>query len=831
MVGLVLVSHSRALALATQELVRSMTGPALPLAIAAGVGEEHRELGTDAVEISEAILSVQGPEGVVVLMDMGSAVLSSETALDLLDESARANITFCPAPFVEGAVAAGVTANLGAPREEVCREALASLQQKNHALAEKSSTPAPSEALQKADAAGQTIRLTVPNLHGLHARPAARLISETRPFHAEITVRNLTNQRGPVSVRSLSSLASLEILQDNEIEVAATGDDASSALEKISGLVKGGLGDPLPPRNGKAPAAAQAEPPVTPKQTDRGVPVAEGIAIGPGTHLEEADFEIPQNKIENDAPEIARLQKAVADAREALATRQAQMRATVGAAHAEIYEAQALALQDPELIDRAISFIRADHDNTALAWSRANEEIARRYESLQDPYFRARGADMKDIGRQVLEALGVKRAPAKPLSEPRILVAPDFAPSQIASLERKFVLGVILLDGGPTAHSSILLRALNIPTVVQAREVFAGRSPDSVQTLALDGSTGKVWLDPAAEVLADLRARQVDQRQRAAEDKESCLQPGATLDGHRVEILANIGHASEAREALQAGAEGVGLLRTEFLFLERDSAPTEEEQMEALRSIGVELKEKPLTVRTLDVGGDKKLPYVQLAPEENPFLGVRAIRLCFQQEDLFATQLRAILRAGHQHEFQIMFPMIADLSDLRRAKAVLEKVHLQLEHEKIPHLWPIKTGIMVEIPSAAIAAEALAEQVDFFSIGTNDLTQYALAADRGNPALLPYQDSLHPAVLHLIQHVVKGAARFNRPVAICGEAASDELAALIFVGLGVHELSMTRTKIARIKSVLRQHKLGDVQQLAEKALACHTAGEVRALLR
>jgi phosphoenolpyruvate-protein kinase (PTS system EI component) len=273
----------------------------------------------------------------------------------------------------------------------------------------------------------------------------------------------------------------------------------------------------------------------------------------------------------------------------------------------------------------------------------------------------------------------------------------------------------------------------------------------------------------------------------------------------------------------------VGLLRTEFLFLERHSAPTEEEQFRALSTIAEKMNGKPLVVRTLDVGGDKELAYLEMPPEGNPFLGVRALRLCFSHGDLFTTHLRAILRAGHGRDLRIMFPMVATITDLDRATACLEQVHRELDAQHVPHLWPVKMGIMIEIPSAALQAETLARQADFFSIGTNDLTQYTLAADRGNSELATYQDALHPAVLRLIELVVTGARKHNRPVAVCGEAASDERAAAVFVGLGVRELSVTGAKIPHIKASLRRQSLANLRVLAHSALHCHTAAEVRAL--
>jgi phosphoenolpyruvate-protein phosphotransferase/dihydroxyacetone kinase phosphotransfer subunit len=837
MVGIVLVSHSRALALSVQELVRAMTGPALPLAIAAGAGQNHQELGTDAVEISEAISRVKGADGVLVLMDMGSAILSSETALDLLDDSARTNVRFCAAPFVEGAVASGVTANLGASLDEVCAEALAALKQKEAALnptlgAEDKSSRTTRQPTEGSPAQGsKKARLTIRNRHGLHARPAARLITEMRPFHCEIALRNLSNQRGPVSLKSLSSLASLEILQDNEIEVTASGDDAAAALEKITQLVESGLGDDLSaPKKARAPAPRQNLQ-ISPVQAVAltPVPISNGIALGPAIYFQAAALEIPQEETDDVAAEIEHLQTAITSVRKSLENRREQMTATVGARNAGIYEAQSIALQDPELVNDAIGFIQQGRANAALAWNRSNRQVVRRYESLQDPYLRERACDLEDVGRQVLESLVARKATGPELTGPAILIADNLTPFQVSALPKERVLGVILLDGGPTAHASILLKALGIPAVVQARSFFDGTNLSHLPPIAFDGSSGRIWLDPDERLTAELRSRQGAEQKRHAEETKACSLPAETRDGHIIEIFANVGSASEVEAALQSGAEGVGLLRTEFLFLERDSAPTEDEQRETLLAIAEKMGDRPLVVRTLDIGGDKQVPYLPMAPEENPFLGVRALRLCFSHADLFNTQLRAILRAGRGRDFRIMFPMVANFTDLDLATACLEKVHRDLEMENVPHLWPVKTGIMIEIPSAALLAESLARQADFFSIGTNDLTQYTLAADRGNAELAGYQDALHPSVLRLMEMVVNGARQHNRAVSVCGEAASDERAAAVFVGLGVQELSVSGAKIPHIKAILRRHSLAHLQQLAHSALHCQTAAEVRAL--
>jgi phosphoenolpyruvate-protein phosphotransferase len=387
------------------------------------------------------------------------------------------------------------------------------------------------------------------------------------------------------------------------------------------------------------------------------------------------------------------------------------------------------------------------------------------------------------------------------------------------------ILGIMTVGGGPTSHSAILARALGIPAVSGASPTLE-RLP--VGTLvALDGFNGAVWVNPAPAVLAELKAR----REAWLESRQKLIKVSHTLaetrDGQRVEVFANIGSVQDAQTAVKNGAEGIGLLRTEFLVLTRETPPSETEQLTVLRQIGLAMGDRPVTVRTLDVGGDKEVPYIKLPPEANPFLGVRAIRMSLRNPDLFMVQLRAILRAGADFHFRIMFPMIANVDEVRQARYWLEKAHQQLVDEKLPHIWPIETGIMVEIPSAALLSRALAQEVDFFSIGTNDLTQYTLAAERGNPLLSDLADALHPAVLRLIGEVVVAAHAAGKWVGVCGELAGEPLATPVLVGLGVDELSLNSGGIPRTKSIIRTIDTTEVRLLAKQILETESVSEVR----
>jgi phosphoenolpyruvate-protein phosphotransferase len=384
---------------------------------------------------------------------------------------------------------------------------------------------------------------------------------------------------------------------------------------------------------------------------------------------------------------------------------------------------------------------------------------------------------------------------------------------------------LVTAAGGPTSHSAILARAMGIPALA-GLEI----PPDQLanqEEVALDGFRGLLWIEPPEERLESLRSQRQAWLQRRAELLESSTRQAVTRDGKRVEVAANIGNLLDARMARKNSAEAVGLLRTEFLFLTRSTPPSEDEQVEALSQISNILGPIPIIVRTLDVGGDKDLPYIDQPMEHNPFLGVRAIRLSLRKPDIFQTQLRAILRAGFGSQMRVMFPMIARVEEVVQAKELLQEAHASLEEDGLQHLWPIETGIMVEVPSAALLSDALAEHVDFFSIGTNDLTQYTLAAERGNPALSELADALHPAVLRLIGRVAESAHARGRWVGVCGELAGETLAAPVLVGLGVDELSMNPGTIPAIKSILAQVDSAQAQELANQVVNCNGASDVR----
>lgn len=823
MVGLVIVSHSRALAEALLGLLRQVTPTSISVAIAAGIGDDRHEFGTDAVEIMEAIQSVYTEDGVLVLMDLGSAVLSAEMAREFLPDEMKSRIRFCPAPLVEGGVAAAVQISLNGDIDTVYREALDALMPKREHLGLETSESKPLPEVVLQDGA-ETITLTLTNLHGLHARPAAKFVQTAAGFKADIRVLNLTNGKGPVSARSLNAVATLGAVENHQVQISALGAEAGQALAALKALVEANFGED--------PAHSVVVAPTTVSSNSGGaIPISEGVALGALFHYQPPAPPIPQDKAENLDGEWHRLQAAVSVTAREISQRARQLKTTLGATDAAIFDAHGLILQDPTLLDAARDGIFSRSENAALAWHNAVLQAADGFRALEDAYLQARAVDVEDVGRQVLFALSEKGTVA-PMSfdKPVILCAPDLTPTETSLLDMKMVLGIITAGGGPTSHSAIISRALGIPAVAGVGTLLDNH-PDGLM-IGLDGFNAEIWVNPGSDKRAELEQRRSDWLATREKLQQASHALAMTRDGQRVEVFANLGGLADARSALENGAEGCGLLRTEFLFLTRTTAPTEEEQYSLLRQIYETMgADRPVTTRTLDVGGDKELPYVEMPQEPNPFLGVRALRLSLTRPELFMPQLRAILRAAFGLPCRIMFPMVADVSEVRRAREWVEKAHADLEAEHIPHAWPVELGIMIEIPSAALLGPVLAREVDFFSIGTNDLTQYTLAAERGNPALSHLADGLHPAVLLLIKKVADAAHQAGKWVGICGELGGDAEATAILIGLGVDELSMNAAGVPRIKGVIRDCTMDAARALAARALDCATSSEVRKLVR
>ncbi|HCW51610.1 MAG TPA: phosphoenolpyruvate--protein phosphotransferase, partial [Clostridiales bacterium] len=522
---------------------------------------------------------------------------------------------------------------------------------------------------------------------------------------------------------------------------------------------------------------------------------------------------------------------AIADIQDQLEEIKAKAAGAVGAHEASIFEAQLLMLADPELLGRTRKAIQTESLTAEEALERSGRELASVLEELPDDYLRARAPDLKDVVARVLALLRGRRGvhPLAALERPVVLVSDELLPTDTVVMDREKVVGLVTEAGTPTSHVAILARTMGIPAVVGARGVAS--SVRSGETLIADGTSGTVVAGAGPDEVQRWRSREHARRASEKPLRSQARLPAVTMDGHRVRLEANIGVPADLEVALAFGADGVGLFRTEFLFMGRDSLPGEDEQFEVYRDCLTAMAGRPLVVRTLDAGGDKPLPIPGLEAGPNPFLGVRGLRLCLERQDMFLVQLRALLRAAAaappgQTQLRVMFPMVADPGEVEAARRLLALAAEQLDRQGVAR-GPVAVGVMVEVPAAAVLADLLMEQVDFVSLGTNDLTQYVMAADRTNSRVAHLADALHPAVLRLVKAVVEAGRRACKPVAVCGDLAGDAEAVPILVGLGVEELSMAPPLLPRVKAAVRALSRPRAEELARRALGCRTAPEVR----
>jgi len=816
--GLVVVSHSRALADAAVALAREMLhGEPVRVEVAAGL--DDTTFGTDATQIMTAVEAADQGQGVVVLMDLGSAVLSAELALELLDDDVRDRVVLCPAPLVEGLVVAAVAAAAGADRDEVAAEAAGALAGKTSHLA----APEPQAAPDPASAPDElTGAFTVANPHGLHARPAARVVQAVRAFDARVLIRNRTTGSAWVPAGSLSKVATLGVLSGHDVEVRAGGNQAREALDHLLELAARNFDEPL---DGPAPPAAPAAPAGMPSAAGGGVgigtapiPTSPGVGIGPAWSPRLAPIDLTGIEAGDPAVEWSGLTASIAAVRRSVSQVRARATRDVGEAEAAIFDAHLLLLDDADLLDDVRRRVDGGQ-SAAAAWSAATDAVAAEFAVVPDPYLQARAADVAAVRDAVLrELLGLAHGGGAPSG---VVVAGDLTPAEAAELDPAQVVAVVLAYGTPTAHSAILLRARGIPTVVGAGADVLDIAGGTL--LAVDGGTGEIVVDPPPPVQERFRAKAADLARRRSAALADAAAPARTGDGVAVHVGANVGSAEDARLAAACGADLAGLVRTEFLFLDRAQAPDVDEQEAVYRAIAEALPGRRITFRTLDVGGDKPLSYLPMPAEANPFLGLRGIRLSLAHPRLLAHQLTAIVRVAHDGPTSVMFPMVSTLDELVAARRMLDDA-IKLVGRGTPN--GLEVGMMVEVPAAALKAQVFAPHVDFFSIGTNDLTQYALAAERGNAAVAGVGDAYDPGVLKLIEAV----CRTGVAVAVCGELAADDRATPLLVGLGVRELSVTPPAVPAVKQRVRGLDSGSAASVAAAAVAAEGANAVRALL-
>jgi phosphocarrier protein FPr len=841
MPGLLLVSHSRALAEAAVDLIRRTVIPTLPIAAAGGVGETHSEIGTDAIDIQQGIESVVQSDGVLVLMDMGSAILSSEMAKDLLGDST--NVRLCSAPLVEGGIAAAVQIQTGSSLDDVVAAAQRSLLPKQDQLGDVGLNAEPASV---PSAAEESFESVLENLYGLHLRPVAALVKALGSEAKNVQIENVTGKRGPVVAASLVNIARLQAKKGDTIRFLLSGPDTVRVRKEIESFLERLRHEDAHPVQSVAAKddSAGLEP----------IAVSAGLAVGHVLFGDRLDVRIPDTRPDNPAEinnECCRLTEAIAAAQENVGKRVAKFSTSLNSTELAILEAQQLILSDQVLLDKAQERIRSKPVNAAAAWYETLTEIADDQAGAADDYLKQRAIDFREAASAVVQQLIGQTNQFAHLNEDHVLVCTELNPTLIDQIQSTRITGVIELAGGSLSHGAILARSIGLPVVANAaRSEPALRS---AQLVAIDGSTGQLLIDPTPAVVQEWRRKQDDARELHQKAVQLSQTPALSADKVPFQVMANAGKRRDVELALANGADGIGLFRSEFLFGAFSTLPSEEEQLVAYRDALEPIRlltnanehqrtstndsertnhpEFAVTLRLLDIGGDKPLPFLSPGEESNPFLGVRGLRLLLRHPKFLESHLAAILRLAELFAIKLLVPMVTSISEIFRLKQHLEIAHQSLTARNLSHRWPIEIGAMIETPAAAVAFDQMIEHLDFASIGTNDLTQYVLSAERGNPELEEFADSMHPAVLRLCREAIKIANEGKLPISICGEIASDPAAIPLLAGLGLRVFSAAATAVPTIKATVRGISLSEMTtDRVNRLLGYRSAAEIREAL-
>lgn len=824
MVGIVVVAHSAKLAESTIELGRLMMQGGVQVAAAGGTDDPENIFGTNAFQIQRAIEAVFSDDGVLVLMDMGSAILSAETALEFLNDEQRSKVYLCEAPLVEGTIAAIVCAGAGGTIEEVITEARGALAAKAAQL-QIDDRPPDTASTSSKDISSRELALTIHNSLGLHARPAARFVATANKYKSQIYVRNIDRNTPLVSARSINSIFTLGVLQNHQILIRAEGPDAEEALLALGSLVERNFDEDVKEQGSSMTKGAPER--YAGKNVLIGEPVAQGIAVGPAIHYLPSISEAEEKARGTSEEEWQRFLKAIESVKQDIKSMQKSLTARIGVYEAEIFDSHLLCLNDPSLLEAAKKDIDQHSQSAETAWENAIDTIIKSYRLMDDPYLRSRNVDLVDLKIQVIQALAGKPPMKFKLEKAAVLIAPELRPSDISNIDSLKLLGVCTAGGAANSHSAILARALDVPVIFGLG--MAITAIEEGTTIVVNGNEGSVLINP--ENIDLYKKQQQTWRNKKTAEHRAAKKPAITMDGKQIEVTANIANPLEAHKALLYGAEGIGLLRSEFLFLNRQNAPSEEEQVITYRNIAQSLADHPIIIRTLDIGGDKNLPYLHQHAEDNPSLGERGIRFSLNNLDIFKIQLKAILRAGQGYNIKIMLPMVATIAEIKQAKEVIQEVKADIGKSGEVLNNNLELGIMIEVPSAVLLADRLAKEVDFFSIGTNDLIQYTMAADRNNSMVKNLGDAFHPAVLRLIRQTALCGKAAGIPVAVCGEMAGNPMAIPLLIGMGIDKLSVNLPAIADIKRTIARLKLSEAEEIASRALECDSSEEVKGYLR
>jgi multiphosphoryl transfer protein len=794
-VGIVVVSHSRDLARAAVNLALQMVhGPAPRIEIAAGTSDDR--LGTDPTAVAQAVVAADAGDGVVVIMDLGSAVLSAELALEFLPESGS-KTRLVPAAFVEGIFAAVISAAGGAELDAVARDAEEALDAKAAQLGQTGPSTGASVIITRPAIVANA---TIVNPDGIHARPAALIVEALASLDAQVTIA--TDDSAPVSARSPTALMSLGTRAGDVLRIEADGAGAEAAVDRIVAVIRDGFGELAVDRSGAQDAGFDGLSP-------RPIGVSPGRVVGPALRMPEPITEPdPTVRIpEAERPAaIGRLARVAAEIAEQL-----RSRSTAAGTVGQLLEATAAMATDPDLVADASMRIR---DQGVTPERAAWEAIGSVADTLRaaGPRQAERAFDLYDIRNRMVSSLTGCAIPGVPdPGHPFVLLAVDLAPADTAGLDSTRCLAIVTEEGGATSHTAIIARSLGIPAVVGVPGATA--IPDGT-LLLVDGSTGEVIKEP----IVDQQATATTVR---GSQQETLISPSGTADGHRIALLANIGSTQDITTALQCGAEGVGLYRTELCFLGRTEPPSVGEQVGIYRGVFSRFGGRRVVVRTLDAGSDKPMPFLGYAEEPNAALGVRGFRTAMSHPEVLGDQLKAIKQAAaaESAEVWVMAPMIATVDEARSFAQVAHDVGLPI------------IGVMIETPAAALQTELILTEVDFISIGTNDLAQYTFAADRHSASLAPLNDPWQPALLRMIEMVTAAAADSGKPVGVCGEAAADPLLALVLAGLGISSLSMGPAALAEVGRSLGQVALEVCRRAARAACDSDSPASAREAVR
>jgi len=755
------------------------------------------------------------------------------------------DVRLCSGPLVEGGIAAAVQIQAGSPMTDVITAAQRSLLPKQDQLGEAV------QSVEPASAPGVTeerFESTLENFYGLHLRPVAALVKALGAEAKNVQIENVTGKRGPVVAASLVEIARLQARKGDTIRFLLSGPNTALVRREIEGFLERLRSEDAHPVQ---PVAAEGD-----SASLEPIAVSAGLAVGRILFADRLDVRIPDTRPNTPAEveaECRRLTEAIDAAQQTVAQRVAKFSSSLNPTEVAILEAQQLILSDETLWAKAQMHIRSNPANAAAAWYETLTEVAEDQAGAADDYLKQRAIDFREAASAVVQQLIGQTNQFANLNEDSVLVCAELNPTLIDQIQSTRITGVIELGGGSLSHGAILARSIGLPVIANAaRSESVLRSAEIV---AIDGSTGQLLVNPAPEVVQEWRQRQADSRELQKRAVQLSQTPAISTDKIAFLIAANAGKRRDVELALGNGADGIGLFRSEFLFDKFHALPSEEEQLAAYRDAlepiladsrwqSAQPSESvtsfnpgassgfSVTLRLLDIGGDKPLPFLSPGKEGNPFLGVRGLRLLLRHPEFFESHLSAILRLADLFSIKLLVPMVTSVDEISRLKQHLERAHQSLNSRKLSHRWPIEIGVMIETPAAAVAFDQMIEHLDFASIGTNDLTQYVLSAERGNPQLEQFADSLHPAVLRLCRQVIALANQRRLPISICGEIASDPIAVPLLAGLGLRVLSVAPTAVPTIKATIRALTLSQMPpEKITQLLGYSSAAEIRQALR